>query len=252
MTTATVDKVKAGPREFVVQTSGQGEPLVWLHGWEGPEVQRDWADRLSANHRLVAPQMPGTAGTEADADFHEMHNVVTAYLDLFDALGLESFDLAGHSLGAMFAAEIAAMATKRVRRMVLVAPLGLWFDEAPLPDFVPSGGPALARMIWADPASDVVAANGLPVIERTANVGTATSYLWPIADRGLSARIHRLTMPVLLLRGEKDGVVSDAYVDRYLKHLPRGQAATVAGAAHYPQLEQPEAFVQQLETFLKG
>lgn len=252
MTAATIEKVQAGPREFMVHSAGEGRPLVWLHGWEGPEVQRSFMDLLAGSHRVVAPQMPGTSGSEADPDFHEMHNVVIAYLDLLDSMGVDEFDLAGHSLGAMFAAEIAAVGSTRVRRLALVAPLGVWFDEAPTPDFVPSGGPALARMIWADPAGDVVTANALPVIERTANVSTATSYLWPLPDRGLSGRMHRLTMPVLLLRGESDGVISDAYVDRFLKLLPNGQAATVVGAAHYPQLEQPQAFVQQLETFLKG
>ncbi len=249
--TATQTLIKAGPYSFAVVERGQGNPLVWLHGWEAPE-QALVLDSLAGSRRVIAPVLPGYSHTEGSADLQDLHTLAVAYLSLLDALHVDQMDLAGHSLGAMLAAEIAALIPERVRRLVLVAPLGFWFDSAVLPDFVPSGGPALARVLWADQSSEAAQLAGLDPIERTANVAVSTNYLWPIPDRGLESRIHRVTMPTLLVRGQADGIISDAYLDQYLKKLSNGQSATIADAGHYPQLEQPEAFQQLIEPFLGG
>ena len=237
-----------------VQQIGDGEPLMYLHSYEGP-VSADAAflETLAKVQRVVAPTHPGFDGTEADPDIASMHNVVVHYLELLDRVGLERVDVLGHSLGAMFAAELAAVAPGRVKRLVLVAPMGLWSDDYPSPDVLSSGGPALLRMTWADPASEAAGKAGNPSpIERTSNVAMATNYLWPLPDRGLGSRIHRLTMPTLIIRGDRDGVVSDRLVDEFARRIPGSKVATIENAGHFPMLEQPAAFSEVVGEFLAG
>ncbi|MGE5596232.1 MAG: alpha/beta fold hydrolase, partial [Hyphomicrobiales bacterium] len=185
-----------------VLQAGEGRPLLYLHSYEGPLPAGAAAlAELAVRHKLLAPTHPGFDGTEADPSLADVHNVVVLYLELLDQLGLDEVDVLGHSLGAMFAAELAAVAPHRIRRLVLVSPLGIWSDANPTPDVLAAGGPALLRMTWADPSSEqAIAASKAPMIERTANVAMAGNYLWPLPDRGLESRIHRLTMPTLVVR----------------------------------------------------
>lgn len=245
--------------EFVLETHGRkvpyrewgsGAPLLYLHSFEGPPVGTRFFEGLSAGHRVVAPVHPGFEGTRDDPDLHDILNVVVFYQEVLDALGAKQADIIGHGLGGMFAAELAAVAPARVRRLVLVSPFGLWLDQAPLPDVLSAGGGGLARMLWANPAGEAAAVEQRGNIERTANVAAATNYLWPIPDRGLSTRLHRLTMPVLLVRGEADGIVSRAYIEAYAARLPDARLVEIEGAAHYPMLEQPEAFAGVVAKFL--
>ena len=55
-------------------------------------------------------------------------------------------------------------------------------------------------------------------------------------------RLHRAAMPVLLIRGESDGLVSADYLEAYARLLPNASMRTIPAAGHVPHLEQPEAF----------
>ena len=68
----------------------------------------------------------------------------------------------------------------------------------------------------------------------------------------LKHRLQRATMPALFMRGEKDGLVSAQYLEGYAQLLPKSQTATIPGAGHAPQIEQPKAFVEALFRFLEA
>ena len=57
--------------------------------------------------------------------------------------------MVGHSFGGMVAAELAANNPERVTKLVLIAPIGLWRDDAPVPDIagIPAGE-AAPRWCW--------------------------------------------------------------------------------------------------------
>ena len=87
---------------------------------------------------------PG-AGTSVGLEHVEdLWDLVLYYAERLDTLGLPRATLVGHSFGGMVAAEIAATNPERVDRLVLIAPVGLWLDDHPIPDFSgvpPSGSP---------------------------------------------------------------------------------------------------------------
>ena len=66
----------------------------------------------------------------------------------------------------------------------------------------------------------------------------------------LRHRLHRIAASTLLLRGESDGVVSQAYFEAYSRLLPNARTLTIKAAGHVPQLEQPAAFVDLVLEFL--
>ena len=54
----------------------------------------------------------------------------------------------------------------------------------------------------------------------------AARLLWPIGDRGLAKRLHRITAPTLLLWGSEDRIVPASYAKRF--------AAGIAGRTRDP------------------
>ena len=78
---------------------------------------------------MIVPSLPGFPGGERG------HTVLDPHLDwllavrqIIQAAGLDGADLAGSSVGASLAAEMAALWPDSVRRLALIAPFGL-FDE---------------------------------------------------------------------------------------------------------------------------
>ena len=71
-------------------------------------------------------------------------------------------------------------------------------------------------------------------------------------DPALVHWLHRITRPALVLWGEQDGIVAPAYGERLAAALPNARFEQIAGAAHYPQIEQPDAVAAAIERFAAG
>jgi pimeloyl-ACP methyl ester carboxylesterase len=134
--------------------AGAGPPLLYLHGtWAtdgGP-----FLERLADSGRVIAPRLPGFGDSTGSEHLLDLPDLIYYQLDLLDALELRGLPLIGHSLGGMVAAELAAVQPERFSHLVLLAPLGLWNAEYPVPDFFAFSPPDLAAALYADPESPV-------------------------------------------------------------------------------------------------
>ena len=245
-----------------VWSAGDGKPLVFLHGFEGHTGEAPFLLRLAEKHRVIAPEHPGYGDSTGIEQIDGILDLALYYRRLFETLELEHIDLVGHSLGGMFAAEIAAICPQLVRRLVLVAPLGLWLDELPIPDtFVMSAG-ALGRAMWHNPEAPVVTqamellADGrtgiTATVTRAGNLSSAGKFMWPIPDRGLVKRLPLISAPTLIVAGASDGIVARPYVEAFRSAIPGSRLETIDGAGHLPMIERPEEFLQTVEPFLAG
>ena len=136
----------------VVHSIGSGPVLVFLHGtgtFTGFEAARVWAK----SHRVVIPYHPGFGELGDAVGLDTMEDYVLHYMDLFDRLNLKGFDLAGFSLGGWLAAEYAVRQPERLRRLVLIAPVGLVVESAPAPDIFKIPPPELPAYLACDPAA---------------------------------------------------------------------------------------------------
>jgi pimeloyl-ACP methyl ester carboxylesterase len=70
------------------------------------------------------------------------------------------------------------------------------------------------------------------VLERTKNLSAAGKFLWPIPDKGLKTRIHRIAAPTLLLWGASDRLVPPSYGEAFLKRIQRARLTLFTGARH--------------------
>lgn len=253
-----------------VVEQGSGDPLLFLHGVSGLHWN-DALEALSQHHRVMAPRHPGY-GDDSQQELDNVHDLVYAYLDLLDALQLDGVPMVGHSLGGMIAAELAATQPQRFSQVVLLAPLGLWDIERPTFDFFACTPPEQAAAFFVDPqgpAAQQAGDTGLRritesgseseegqglievYIERMKTFATAAKYLWPIPNRGLDKRIHRIAAPTLIVWGAQDKVVPPSYADDFTRVIAGARCEMVPDASHELLLEQPEHVVKLVQEFVR-
>ena len=252
--------VRDGMFSVHVRRAGSGEPLVFLHGAGGQNAIEPWMETLARKYDVIVPEHPGWGSSTGIDHLDDVIDMALFYHDLFDALGLASVNLMGNSFGGMLAAEISALSPSYVRKLVLVDAAGLWSDEAPLPDYFIMTPGELAQALWADPEA---AAARLPQVDpedreaqaramltREKAMSAAGKFIWPIPDKGLKKRIHRIKAPTLIVWGEKDGLIPPIYGLLFQKSIRTAKLVTIPNAGHVPMVEQPDAFVQAVTAFL--
>ncbi|HYW26034.1 MAG TPA: alpha/beta hydrolase [Terriglobales bacterium] len=246
-----------------VKVAGDGPPLVFFHPLPGLAWQ-PLLDRLAGRHTVFAPEHPGTS----PGDPHAIHEVQTfgelllVYEEAVRGLGLERPAALGHSFGGMVAADLAATFPRLFSKLVLLAPIGLWRDDAPirLAEMVAGPPEETPGYLFAHPESDAArAVLALPddpalipraVAQGAWNIGCTTKFAWPIADHGLGRRLHRVEVPALVLWGRDDALVPVAYAEEFGRRIPHGRVEVIDDCGHVLQADQPQRTWSAISDFL--
>lgn len=225
---------------------GSGAPLVFLHGtgtFPGFDMARQWANE----RRVIIPFHPGFGASDDAPGYARIEDYVLHYLDLFDQMELDRFDLAGFSLGGWIAAEIALYQPNRIRRLVLVAPSGLDVPEAPTPDLFALPPQEIPSYLAHDPAKIMhhFPREADPAFE--AALGREMQgYGRLLGDEPqghpvLARWLHRISMPVLLLWGAEDRLRPTGQAQAWQEALPDARTELVPRTGHLLFEETPEA-----------
>jgi pimeloyl-ACP methyl ester carboxylesterase len=250
--------------ETEVEIAGKGPPLVYLHGPWGLGPDRAFVARLAGGNTVYAPKFPGTSrgNHEAVHALDNWYDLVVYHGELFDKLELTAPALAGHSFGGLLAAELAAAAPKSAGRLVLIDPVGLWRDDLPVKNWMILSDKLRRPSLFADPECDAARRFFDVPSDPDQRLDTLTQFnwslactgkfVWPIADRGLKNRTHRIAAPTLIVWGKADAIIAPAYAQEFAKRIAGSRVALIDQAGHLPQLEQSEAVVRVLREFLGG
>jgi pimeloyl-ACP methyl ester carboxylesterase len=251
-----------------VKVAGSGPPVVFIHGAFG--LQWDpFLDALAEKYTVYAPEHPGTTPGAPDAikPIDTLWDLVLYYYELFDGLKLDAPAVIGHSFGGMVAAEIAATNPQRVSRLVLLSPVGLWREDAPVRNWMTTQLADLPRYLFADtssPAAQMMFAGAAAMangaepsdaiidiqVQMMWSLACTGKFVWPIPDKGLKKRLHRITAPTLIVHGKQDGIVPAVYADEFKSRIPNARVEMIDGAGHLPQMEQLAKVVEIVRGFL--
>ncbi|MEU4486196.1 alpha/beta hydrolase [Streptomyces purpurascens] len=237
-------------------------PLVLVHGH--PFDRTMWAPQLetfSADRRVIAPDLRGYGAspvTPAVTDFSGFARDIEA---LLDELKVESFVLAGLSMGGQIAMDCYRLFPERVSGLVLAdtfpsaeTPQGVRTRDAMADRLLAEGmggyaDEVLERMV-APYAPDGVKAHVHGMMTATAPEGAAAALRARARRPGYDDLLTRVSVPALVVVGADDTFtpVSDALAMHAA--LPDAALHIIDGAAHMPNLERPDVFDQALGEFL--
>ncbi len=256
-------------RRIEVLSAGSGAPLLFLHGAGGVPQWEGVLPILSSSFTVHAPLLPGygqSVGLEALDDHFDLF---FHCFDVMEALGLERPYVVGESLGGWIAAEMAALRPKEISRLALAAPIGLWRDAAPVVDIFGYTTHELVPFLFHDttcPAAQMMLGVGAMLsdkddrteaqVEFLLALGrgfkTAAKFLFPIPDRGLERRLHRITAPTLVVWGTEDRLVQPLYGKIFVEKIRGARLLTIPKAGHLICAEQPEPYGRALVAFGRG
>ena len=115
---------------------------------------------------------------------------------------------------------------------MLIAPLGLWRDDHPVPDISGIPPASLPALVFADPNSPLAALLPAPdptdpdsLFRASQTMASILQFIWPLPDKGLSKRLYRLKAPTLLVWGAQDALVAPG-----LRRRLRGRSSPTRGS----------------------
>jgi pimeloyl-ACP methyl ester carboxylesterase len=256
----------SGRPTIEVLEAGQGTPLLFLHGAGGIPMWDATLPLLARKHRVLAPLLPGLGQSTGLELLDDQLDLVLHAFDVLDALGLERPVVVGESMGGLIAAEMAALRPKEIGRLVLAAPVGLWREEAPIPDMFGMLTSELVPYLFHDPgclaAQRMLGVSALLsdkddrtdeqvelLIALARGFRTVAKFLFPIPEHGLEKRLPRITAPTLLLWGAQDRFVVPLYARLFAERIPGARLETIEGAGHLLLLERPEQAAAAISRF---
>jgi len=237
-------------------------PLFFLHGVGGGSAvwDRQLAHFRGLGYRCMAWNQPGYGGS-AMVEPYSFEAIAAA---LHRLVGEEKAVLVGHSMGGLVAQEFYA------RYPGSVAALALCFTSAAFAagtdfarQFVAARiGPLDAGKSMADIAKDVMPAqrgrvsdaNGLALAERVMGAVPQETYRKAIElitrfDR--RADLANIAVPALLVAGSDDLTAPAQVMAHMAQKIPGAEFVVLRGCGHLGPMDQPDAFSQVLEGFLR-
>ena len=246
--------------ELELFQQGKGAPALFLHGAQGVLPATKFLDLLAEGRRVIAPSHPGFGKSALPDWLDSVEDISHVYLELMDRLGLDEVDLIGCSVGGWIAADLATKTPERVKRLVLVGPVGVKVgppDKLDIPDIFAMSQDKLNGLLYHDAAKnrpDLAAMSEDELTMLVRNRETLALITWEpyMHNPKLKHRLHRVRAPAMFVRGASDGLVSAQYLAGYAALLPNARVVTIPEAGHAPQVEQPALLAKQTLNFLNA
>jgi pimeloyl-ACP methyl ester carboxylesterase len=231
-----------------------GTGVLLLHGGAGPRSVAGLATGLARHAYVAVPTHPGFDGTPRPAATDSVADLAVAYLELIDELGLAGVTVIGSSIGGWIAAEMGLLDNHgRTSALVLIDAVGIK-PEPPLAIADPAviGPVRTGELAFHNPAFrvDPATLSEEQKAAAAANQRTQAVYSGVGYDQKLRGRLHRVTVPVLVLAGEQDGIVPLEYERALAGAFPRATFRPIPEAGHFPHMEQPGAVFAAIGDFM--
>ena len=252
-------ETRTGRIHYLLRENSEEVPtLVLVHGlgtssstWLKilPQLQRDY--------RIVALDLPGFGFSTVNAGrFCSLQEHVEALTAVINVAAPEQFILLGHSFGGWISGLYASHHPERILRLMLVNTAGVYYR----------GVEKLRKMFTLNSVSDTrQLLNNLWYRYPWYFKPFAGSIYRELRSRGMNELVEsidssgflveefaRLRMPVNIIWGRQDAVISPECVNVLTRFVPHARVEFIERCGHVPQLERPAQFVSVMESMVVG
>ncbi|WP_427182292.1 alpha/beta fold hydrolase [Paenibacillus sp. TC-CSREp1] len=260
-----MEKVMCDGTTICYAEQGKGEALVLLHGFCGSSSYWDEVvPELARSYRCIVPDLRGHGKTDAPVGSYTIEQMGNDVLQLLDELEVEKAVILGHSMGGYIALAIAQHHPEHLNAFGLI-------HSTAFPDSDEAKEKRLRAVSTIQSEGIVNFVDGLVpglfapehVESLSAHVNRVKEIGYKTAPQGaigaaLAMRerpdrrdvLSAAPMPVLLVAGEKDGLIPPERT--FTSDKPHIVQATIAGAGHMSMYEAPEELIQVIKQFMAG
>lgn len=251
------------------ESIGRGEPVILLHGWINSwDVWRDSMIALAktGSYRVYALDFWGfgdsaTGNRSSSVAFH-IDSYVEMVHQFMRALGIQRAPIFGHSMGGTVALQMALTYPDSVSKVAVVGSPIVGTSLNPFLQLAGYG--SIAKLIWRYPIMlhsimrILLAGDSKKVrtmIFRDVQRTTIESFFRSIGDlrdTDLREQLVTLQIPALGIYGVRDNIVSPTNARLVRQHVSHHEISMMQRSRHFPMIDEPEPFMQSLDTFLKG
>lgn len=263
------NSVKTGKYTTNYLEQGSGFPLIFIHG-SGPGVS------AYANWRLVlpkvaqvahcyAPDMLGFGYSDKPTDVRYGMDIWTRQIvDFMDALNIEQADFVGNSFGGSLALSMAINHPSRVRKLVMMGPMGVYFPISyglnEVWGYKPSAENML-KLIDLFCYNKKYATKELAQVRYQASVEPgfqeAFGSMFPeprqnsVNEMSFSdEQIKKVAHPTLIVHGREDMVIPVSNSYKYIDLLDNAELHVFGHCGHWTQIERADDFAALVNNFI--
>ncbi|MCJ9700990.1 MULTISPECIES: alpha/beta fold hydrolase [unclassified Bradyrhizobium] len=238
------------------EVHGEGPPLLLTHGYSSTSAMwHEQIDALAKEHKLILWDMRGHGQSDYPDDANAYSEALTVddMAAILDAVGAKRAIIGGLSLGGYMSLAFYRTHPERARALLII-------------DTGPGFKKDDAREAWnarALATADRLDREGLDVLKSATRERAAATHRnakgLALAARGMltqrDARVIELLpdikVPCLVVVGADDTPFLAAS-DYMTAKIPRAQKVVIPSAGHAVNIDQPKAFVDAIEPFLKN
>ncbi len=259
--------VKRAGAEIFYECVGQGPCLVFLHALATNRYL--WTHQIFAfarDYKVVSIDLRGHGLSSTPSSGYSIAELSADILAVFDHAEIERAVLVGNSVGGMVAMQTSLAAPDRVRANVILSSgtnLG-----AAIPDEIMTAYEkrfdAVYTLVLEGAISEKTKRERGEVAEfldgcyRADPSRTRQAFLASIADPGgvfgwnIRDRLAEIQQPTFLLSGADDKSLPPGSHEELTLGIADAQVKVVPDVGHYYQLERPDDFNRDLQSFLEG
>ena len=268
-----------GIRTHYLESGIGKEIVILLHGGGVDGAELSWKltiPALAEHYHVIAPDWPGYGKSDDSPTGMTMKTLVDFCLEMLDRLDIQRAHLVGLSMGGGAALGVALAQPERAASLTLVDSYGLadkvpmhllsyWMVKIPWISQVTYAWMKRSKWLTQWSLGSILKRPGSITPDLVDEVYQAVrdDRGWKsfeifqkdeISPTGLKTvymdRLAELSMPVLIIHGEKDTLVPLAAVKQAVKRLKNGRLVVIPDCGHWPGRDAPDEFNQALLAFL--
>ncbi|HXU90482.1 MAG TPA: alpha/beta hydrolase [Methylomirabilota bacterium] len=239
---------------------GSGPPVLVLHHDIGAPERPAFYEALARDFTVFAPSHPGYDGVPRPDWMQNVRDLAVFYQGLLARTAATreagTVTLIGLGFGGWIAAEMATMAPRGFRRLVLVGAMGLKPERGDIVDQALLSYIDYVRRGFADQAAFDRVFGAEPSTSRLEQWDLNREMTFRIAwkpymyNPSLPHLLGAVTTPALVVWGARDEIVPRECGERYAKSLANARLEIVEGAGHLVDMEKPEELARLVTRFV--
>ena len=254
--TWTSETVPIAGAALHVARAGSGTPLLLLHHDIGTLERLPFYDALAQQFTVLIPSHPGYDKSERPAWMRNVRDVAAVHQWLLAQRGLADVSIVGLGFGGWIAAEMATLAPRAFKKLVLVGAMGIKPERGEIADQALVSYIDYVRLGFSDQSAydRLYGAEtpGKTLEQWDLNREMTFRIAWKpyMYNASLPHLLGGVTTPTLVVWGRKDRVVPLECGERYVKALPQARLSVIEGAGHFVEMEKPDELSKVVGGFL--